>query len=157
MNKYPVNITINGMKYEDYIDPSITLLQYIRENVGFTGTKIGCENGECGACTVLMDGLPVRSCIILAVEADGSEILTVEGLSKNGKLHPLQEAFVEEGAVQCGFCTPGLLIASEALLQKTQNPTKEKIYEAMGGHLCRCGTYNAASKAVEKVAEKYND
>ncbi|MGI5999093.1 MAG: (2Fe-2S)-binding protein, partial [Lutispora sp.] len=121
-----------------------------------TGTKSGCENGECGACTVIMNGNPVRSCIILAVEADGAEIITVEGLGEKDKLHPLQQSFIETGAAQCGFCTPGMLMAGKALLDKKKNPSNEDITEALGGHLCRCTGYKSISKAVEVALSKNN-
>ncbi|HHY77925.1 MAG TPA: (2Fe-2S)-binding protein [Clostridiales bacterium] len=149
-----VKIKINGQWYLGDVETGMTLLQFIRDEAGLTGTKAGCENGECGACTVLMDGRPVRSCIILAVEADGSEILTVEGLSQGDKLHPLQQAFIETGAAQCGFCTPGMLMAGKALLDKKPNPTKEDVVEALGGHLCRCTGYKSISKSVEMAVEK---
>jgi len=149
-----VKIKINGQWYLEDVETGMTLLQFIRDEAGLTGTKAGCENGECGACTVLMDGRPVRSCIILAVEADGSEILTVEGLSQGDKLHPLQQAFIETGAAQCGFCTPGMLMAGKALLDKKPNPTKEDVVEALGGHLCRCTGYKSISKSVEMAVEK---
>lgn len=149
-----VKIKINGQWYLEDVETGMTLLQFIRDEAGLTGTKAGCENGECGACTVLMDGRPVRSCIILAVEADGSEILTVEGLSQGDKLHPLQQAFIETGAAQCGFCTPGMLIAGKALLDKNPNPTKRDVVEALGGHLCRCTGYKSISKSVEMAVEK---
>ena len=143
---------VNGLRIETEVDPAQTLLQFIREDLGLTGTKSGCENGECGACTVLMDGKPVRSCIILAVEADEAEIITVEGLAGEEKLHPVQQAFIDHSAVQCGFCIPGVLMASKALLDRHPDPTEEDILEALGGHLCRCGGYKAMSEAVKTAA-----
>ena len=143
---------VNGLRIETEVDPAQTLLQFIREDLGLTGTKSGCENGECGACTVLMDGKPVRSCIILAVEADEAEIITVEGLAGEEKLHPVQQAFIDHSAVQCGFCIPGVLVASKALLDRHPDPTEEDILEALGGHLCRCGGYKAMSEAVKTAA-----
>lgn len=143
---------VNGLRIETEVDPAQTLLQFIREDLGLTGTKSGCENGECGACTVLMDGKPVRSCIILAVEADGAEIITVEGLAGEEKLHPVQQAFIDHSAVQCGFCIPGVLVASKALLDRHPNPSEEDVLEALGGHLCRCGGYKAMSEAVKTAA-----
>lgn len=151
--KHSIRVNINGQVYMEEVETGMTLLQFIRDKVGLTGTKAGCENGECGACTVIMDGKPVRSCIILAVEADGAEIITVEGLGEKDKLHPLQQSFIETGAAQCGFCTPGMLMAGKALLDKKKNPSNEDIMEALGGHLCRCTGYKSISKAVEIAIE----
>lgn len=148
-----VNLNINGMEYVNEIDDSMTLLQFIRDVAGLTGTKSGCENGECGACAIIMDGLPVRSCIILAVEANNSHILTVEGLVNEGTIHPLQQAFIKHGAVQCGFCIPGMLMASKALLDRSPCPSREQITESLGGHLCRCGGYGAMQEAIEDAAQ----
>jgi aerobic-type carbon monoxide dehydrogenase small subunit (CoxS/CutS family) len=153
MSRIPTNITINGYVYEDYVDASMTLLHYIREVCGLTGTKCGCENGECGACTVIVDGKPVRSCLILAVEAHGSTIITVEGLAKGDDLHPLQQTLVDSSAVQCGYCIPGVLMGGTALLERHPDPTEEQILEALGGHLCRCAGYEAMSDAVKLAAE----
>jgi carbon-monoxide dehydrogenase small subunit len=143
---------INGMRIDAQVDPAQTLLQFIREEVGLTGTKSGCENGECGACAVLMDNKVVRSCIILAAEADGAEIVTVEGLAGNDSLHPVQQAFIDHSAVQCGFCIPGVLVASKALLERNPFPSEKDVMEALGGHLCRCGGYRAMSDAVHTAA-----
>ncbi|WP_372998861.1 (2Fe-2S)-binding protein [Lutispora sp.] len=154
--KHSIKVNINGQLYLEEVETSMTLLQFIRDKVGLTGTKSGCENGECGACTVIMNGNPVRSCIILAVEADGAEIITVEGLGEKDKLHPLQQSFIETGAAQCGFCTPGMLMAGKALLDKKKNPSNEDITEALGGHLCRCTGYKSISKAVEVALSKNN-
>lgn len=154
MNKASISIRINGAEYSKEVPSSMTLLKFIREEAGLTGTKTGCENGECGACTVLLDGAPVRSCIILAVEADGAEVTTVEGLADGEKLHPLQQAFIDHGAVQCGFCIPGMLMGAKALLERHPQPTEEQIVEALGGHLCRCGGYRAMSQAVEDAAKR---
>lgn len=154
--KHSIKVNINGQLYLEEVETSMTLLQFIRDKVGLTGTKSGCENGECGACTVIMNGTPVRSCIILAVEADGAEIITVEGLGEKDKLHPLQQSFIETGAAQCGFCTPGMLMAGKALLDKKKNPSNEDITEALGGHLCRCTGYKSISKAVEVALSKNN-
>ena len=157
MNKVKLNICINDTEYSSEISASMTLLQFIRDEAGLTGTKSGCENGECGACTVLLDGKPVRSCIILAVEADGAHITTVEGLAQGEKLHPLQQAFIEHGAVQCGFCIPGMLMASKALLDKYPEPDEEQVRYALGGHICRCGGYKAMSEAVTAAAGMNTD
>lgn len=149
------NITINEQRYVVEVEPSTTLLRFIRETAGLTGTKSGCEDGECGACTVLMDGRAIRSCLVLAIEADGCEITTIEGLvGKDGGLHPLQGAFIDEGAVQCGFCTPGMILAAKALLDRHPHPTDEEIREHLGGHLCRCGTYLSVERAVKSAADQ---
>jgi len=147
-NQTQVTININNTEYTAAVAPSMTLLKFIRDIAGLTGTKSGCENGECGACTVIMDGKPVRSCIVLAVEADGCSITTVEGLAQGSELHPLQRSFIEHGAIQCGFCIPGMLMASKALLDKHPQPTEEQARYALGGHICRCGGYKAMSDAV---------
>lgn len=149
-----INVVVNGDPFEAQVPVHQTLLEFLRDTVGLTGTKQGCGNGECGACTVIIDGQAKRSCLILAVEADGAHILTVEGLAEGGKLHPLQEAFIEKNAVQCGFCTPGMLMATKALLDRNPNPSREDIKEALGGHLCRCTGYEAIYEAVEAAAEK---
>ncbi len=153
MHKVPVAMRINGERIEAEVDTAQTLLHFIREEAGLTGTKSGCENGECGACTVLMNGVPVRSCIILAAEADDADILTVEGLANDEGLHPLQQAFIDHSAVQCGFCIPGVLMAAKAMLDKHPDPSEEDVLEALGGHLCRCGGYSSMSRAVRTAAE----
>jgi len=149
-----INLKINGKTYELKVKPNILLLDLIRDEIGLTGTKRGCGTGECGACTVLMEGKPVNSCLVLAVEADGKNILTIEGLAENGKLHPLQEAFMEEGAVQCGFCTPGMLLSAKALLDANSNPKEEEIKKAIAGNLCRCTGYTKIIKAIISAAKK---
>ena len=148
MNKTHLALRINNIGYSCEVSASMTLLQFIRDVAGLTGTKSGCENGECGACTVLLDSKPVRSCIILAVEANGAQVTTVEGLAQGEELHPLQTAFIEHGAVQCGFCIPGMLMASKALLDTHPEPTGEQVRYALGGHICRCGGYRAMSEAI---------
>ncbi len=154
-----IKINVNNRDYRLIVDEEDTLLYVLRERLHLTGTKEGCGNGECGACAVLVDGEPVRSCIILAAEMNGKNIVTVEGLSKvekdgTVKLSPIQESFIEEGAIQCGFCTPGFVVASSALLEKTKDPTDEEIEEYLSGHLCRCTGYATILKAVRKAAEK---
>ena len=149
-----INLKINGKTYELKVKPNILLLDLIRDEIGLTGTKRGCGTGECGACTVLMEGKPVNSCLVLAVEADGKNILTIEGLAENGKLHPLQEAFMEEGAVQCGFCTPGMILSAKALLDINPNPNEEEIKKAIAGNLCRCTGYTKIIKAIISAAKK---
>jgi carbon-monoxide dehydrogenase small subunit len=156
MANHTISVTVNGGK--EYLDvPSnMTLLQLLREKLALTGTKNGCEAGECGACTVLVDGEPVNSCMMLAVEADGAEIVTVEGLAEDNQLTPLQQAFVDHNAVQCGFCTPGMLISAHALLERCKrsgaHPTEGEIKEALVGNLCRCTGYNRIVQAVQKAA-----
>jgi aerobic-type carbon monoxide dehydrogenase small subunit (CoxS/CutS family) len=152
--KQPMSFTINGEIYEDEIDVRRTLLEVLRENFGLTGTKKGCNEGECGTCTVLLDGKPVASCLVLAVEAQGKSIETVEGLEQAGELHRLQQAFIEHGAFQCGFCTPGVLMAAKGLLNKNQKPSEEEVRRAIAGNLCRCTGYNKYVEAVLDVAEK---
>jgi carbon-monoxide dehydrogenase small subunit len=153
---HSITVTVNGSK--EYLDvPSnMTLLQMLRERLALTGTKNGCEAGECGACTVLMNGEPVNSCLVLAVEADGTEVVTVEGLAHDDQLTPLQQAFVDHNAVQCGFCTPGVLMSAHALLERCKrsgaHPTEEEIREALVGNLCRCTGYNRIVQAVQKAA-----
>jgi carbon-monoxide dehydrogenase small subunit len=149
-----INLKINGESYQLNVKPNLLLLDLLRYDIGLTGTKRGCDTGECGACTVLIEGKAVNSCLVLAVEADGKNILTIEGLTKNGKLHPLQETFIEEGAVQCGFCTPGMLLSAKALLDTNPNPTEEEIKKAIAGNLCRCTGYTKIIKAIISAAKK---
>ena len=153
MTTHSITVTVNG--FEEYLTvaSNMTLLQMLREKLALTGTKNGCEAGECGACTVLVDGEPVNSCLMLAVEADGCEITTVEGLASEDQLSPLQEAFVAHNAVQCGFCTPGTLISAHALLERKPHPTEEEIREALVGNLCRCTGYLRIVRAVQAAAE----
>ncbi|MGC9356335.1 MAG: (2Fe-2S)-binding protein [Anaerolineae bacterium] len=150
---HEITLTVNGDVYTVPVKSHHTLLQVLREQLGLTGAKAGCENGECGACTVLMDGEPVNSCLVLAPEADGHEIETVEGLSKGGDLHPLQKAFIEHNAIQCGFCTPGMLMSAKALLERNPHPTKDEVRLAIVGNLCRCTGYLRIVDAVLDVAE----
>jgi len=152
--KHLINLTINGQKMTVEVESQRTLLELLRDQLSFTGVKEGCGDGECGACTVLMDGQPVRSCLILAVEAQNTEILTIEGLATGDGLHPLQQSFVKEGAVQCGFCTPGFILAAKALLDRHPHPTDQQIREAMGGHLCRCTGYETIFLAIKATAGK---
>jgi carbon-monoxide dehydrogenase small subunit len=147
--KIPVRLKVNGEIYELAIAPYRTLVDVLREEIQLTGTKKGCDVGDCGACTVLLDGKPVNACLILAATVQDAEILTIEGLTANGKLHPLQEAFIKEGAVQCGFCVPGILMSLKALLDTNPAPTLEQTKWAMAGNLCRCTGYTKMFKAVE--------
>lgn len=151
-----INLKINEEDYKFNVKSNTLLLDLIRNEIGLTGTKRGCDTGECGACTVLIDGIAVNSCLVLAVEVDGKKITTIEGLSNNGQLHPLQEAFIEEGAVQCGFCTPGMILSAKALLDKNPTPTEEEIKVAIAGNLCRCTGYTKIIKAIISVADKMN-
>jgi carbon-monoxide dehydrogenase small subunit len=151
---YDITLTVNGRRYKLGLDPLRTLVEVLREDLGFTGVKVGCGKGECGACTILLNGKPVNSCLILAVEADGSSILTIEGLSKDGTLHPLQEAFVKYGAAQCGYCTPGMILSAKALLDENPNPSELDVREAISGNLCRCTGYAKIVKAILEAARK---
>lgn len=151
MNKVVITTNINKRKYTLEISPNQTLLNFLREELGLTGTKCGCEIGECGACTVLLDGEAVNSCLVLAPQIDGKEVLTVEGLEQDGKLHPLQESFMKHDAVHCGFCTPGMLMSAKALLDKNPNPNEKEIRIAISGNLCRCTGYIQIVEATEKV------
>ncbi len=154
-----IYLHVNGSAYEVSVNSEDTLLEVIREKLNLTGTKDGCQVGECGACTVLLDGRPVNSCLVLAVEVDGCEVMTVEGLigavnlDEKDTLHPLQQAFVEYGAVQCGFCTPGMLMSAKALLDESPNPTGIQIRQALRGNLCRCTGYKKIEHAIIRTAE----
>ena len=150
--KSSVILRVNGEKHEVLIKPNRTLLDVLRNELLLTGTKEACGSGECGACTVLVDGKPVNSCITLAVEAEGKEILTIEGLSRDGRLHPLQKAFMDHHAFQCGFCTPGMIMAAKAFLDRNPEPTREDIRNAIAGNICRCTGYENAVDAVLDVA-----
>lgn len=152
--KIPVTLKVNGETHEVMIAPYRILADVLREELRLTGTKKGCDVGDCGACTVLVDGNPVNSCLIVAATVQDSEIVTIEGLAQGGKLHPLQEGFVKEGAVQCGFCTPGILMSLKALLDKNPAPTQEDVKTAMAGNLCRCTGYTKIFKAVEAATRQ---
>jgi carbon-monoxide dehydrogenase small subunit len=154
MHKITVTLTINGEQRQVETAANQTLLYLLRDDLGLTGTKDGCREGECGACTVLLDGEPVNSCLVLAGQADGHQVLTVEGLARNGQLHAVQRAFVEAGAVQCGFCTPGAILATVALLSRNPKPSEYQVREALVGNLCRCTGYNKIVEAVRLAAEE---
>jgi carbon-monoxide dehydrogenase small subunit len=156
--KKRIVLKINNQDYELLVSDNETLAQLLRgTQVNLTGTKQGCEIGDCGACTVLMDGKPVNSCLVLAVQASGHEITTIEGLARNGKLHPIQEAFIEAGAVQCGFCTPGMILKAKALLDTNTKPSRQEIRKAFVGNLCRCTGYFKIINAVEKASEMLSE
>jgi carbon-monoxide dehydrogenase small subunit len=151
--KHRITLTVNGLVYELEVEPRERLIDVLRYKLGYTGVKEGCSTGDCGACTVLLDGKPVTSCLVLAVSANGKSIVTVEGIAREGKLHPVQQAFVEHGAVQCGFCTPGFIVNSYALLNENPNPDIETIRYWLAGNLCRCTGYQKIIKAVLAAAE----
>jgi len=151
--KQPIRVTINGRLYEEEVEPRILLAHFLRETIGLTGTHVGCVIGECGACSVLLDGKVVKSCLHFAVQADGREITTIEGLAKDGELNPVQEAFVKNYAFQCGYCTPGMVMTSHALLQKNPNPTEDEIRKALAGNLCMCTGYVQIVDAVKDAAK----
>jgi aerobic carbon-monoxide dehydrogenase small subunit len=149
-----ISFSINGKKHDADVEPRLLLVHFIRDLAGLTGTHIGCETSICGACTVLLDGNPVKSCTLLAVQADGAEITTIEGLARDGKLHPVQEGFWECHGLQCGFCTPGMIMAACGLLQESPNPTEEQIRHGLEGNLCRCTGYQHIVEAVQYAATK---
>jgi carbon-monoxide dehydrogenase small subunit len=154
MEKHRVTLRVNGEAYDLLTYPHRTLLEVLREDLNLTGAKESCGEGACGTCTVLLDGAPVRSCMFLAVEAEGREITTIEGLAAGGKLHPLQEAFVEHHAIQCGFCTPGMILTAKALLDTTPEPTEEEIRSALSGNICRCTGYAKIVSAVKAASAR---
>lgn len=157
MSKQVVSMTINGKKVEEAVEPRTLLIHFLREKVNLTGAHIGCETSHCGACTVDIDGQSIKSCTILAVQCEGSEIVTVEGLAKGGALHAVQEGFYQEHGLQCGFCTPGMLARAYRLLQENPNPTEEEIRTGMSGNLCRCTGYQNIVKAVQYAAKKLRE
>ncbi|MDP2724935.1 MAG: (2Fe-2S)-binding protein [Syntrophales bacterium] len=146
--KQLIELKVNGESYEAAVDPHRTLLEVLRENLGLTGAKEGCDLGACGACTVLIDGKAVLSCLTLAVDSQEKEITTIEGLAKEGKLHPLQQNFVNHGAIQCGFCTPGMILSAKAMLDKSPKPTEEEVKRGISGNLCRCTGYTKIIEAI---------
>jgi len=152
MSEHSITVRVNGEQERITVPANMTLLELLRQDLVLTGTKNGCSAGECGACTVLMNGEPVNACMVLAVEADGAEVVTVEGLALDGQLDLVQQEFMDEGAVQCGFCTPGMLISARALLTRTPDPTEEQIREALVGNLCRCTGYTRIVQAIHKAS-----
>ncbi len=153
----PIRVEVNGRVYEHTVDPRLLLVHYLRDVLGLTGTKVGCDTSQCGACTVLMNGLAVKSCTVLAVQADGAKITTIEGLAKDGELHPLQQAFWENHGLQCGYCTPGMILAAYDLLQENPNPTEEDVRHGLEGNLCRCTGYHNIVKAVLDAAQRMRE
>ena len=151
--KQSVAITVNGMERSSEVEPRLLLVHFLRETLGLTGTNVGCDTSQCGACTVLMDGEAVKSCTVLAVQADGSKITTVEGLAQDGKLHPVQMGFWEKHGLQCGFCTPGMIMTATDLLQQNPHPSEAEIRHALEGNMCRCTGYQNIVKAVQAAAE----
>jgi carbon-monoxide dehydrogenase small subunit len=149
-----IRLRINGLALELEVKPWATLLDTLREDLGLTGTKEGCGQGECGACTVLMDGKPVNACLILAMEAEGKEIVTIEGLASGDELHPIQQAFVDRGGMQCGFCTPGMILSAKALLDENPDPTDEEIRKGLEGNFCRCTGYTKIIESIRVAAER---
>ena len=149
-----IQLKINGEEYKLEVKSNDTLLDIIRNRLSLTGTKRGCDTGDCGACTVLFEGRPVNSCLVLAIETDGKEVITIEGLTKEGKLDLVQEAFIEQGAIQCGFCTPGMVLSAKALLDENSNPTESEMKTAIAGNICRCTGYVKIVKAISSAAEK---
>ncbi len=154
MDKHMISFIINGVEETREVPSNMTLLTFLREHLNLTGVKSGCDAGECGACTVLVDGEPVNSCLVLAVEADGVDIRTIEGLASDGQLDPLQEAFIELTGTQCGFCTPGVLLQARALLDRNPDPTVDEIKNALRGNLCRCTGYTRIVEAIQAVAQE---
>ncbi len=152
--QYPVSVTVNGAKRKHNVDARLLLVHYLRETLGLTGTNVGCDTSQCGSCTVLMDGKAVKSCTVLAVQAEGAKIMTIEGLAENGKLHPLQDAFWEKHGLQCGFCTPGMILTAHNLLEKNPKPSDAQIRHGLEGNLCRCTGYQNIVAAVREAATR---
>jgi carbon-monoxide dehydrogenase small subunit len=152
--KHTIHVTINGRLYQEDVEPRQLLVHFLRENIGLTGTHVGCVIGECGACSILLDGKLVKSCLLFAVQADSREITTIEGLAADGKLHPVQEAFVERYGFQCGYCTPGMVLAAHSLLKQNPDPSEEDIRRALAGNLCMCTGYAQIIESVQAAAKK---
>jgi len=152
-----ISLTVNGKRYEMAVEPNQILADFLRNDLGLLGTKKGCEVGDCGSCTVLLDGRPVNSCLVLAVQTNGREVQTIEGMETAEGLHPLQKAFVEKGAIQCGFCTPGMIVTAKSLLEKNLSPDQEEIRKAISGNLCRCTGYQKIIEAIASAAEEMVD
>ncbi|MFN0072907.1 MAG: (2Fe-2S)-binding protein [Chloroflexota bacterium] len=151
---HTVSVTVNGKEYSNEVEPRLLLVHYLRDVLGLTGTHVGCDTSQCGACTILMNGDAVKSCTVLAVQADGAEITTIEGLATNGELHPLQEGFWEMHGLQCGYCTPGMILTAVDLLKRNPSPTEEEIRKGIEGNLCRCTGYHNIVKSIQYAAER---
>jgi carbon-monoxide dehydrogenase small subunit len=149
-----ISLTVNGRSHSAAIEPATSLLDFLRETLGYKGPKLCCNTGECGACTILFEGKPVNSCVVLGADAAGAEIVTVEGLAEGDKLHPVQQAFIDTGAVQCGYCTPGFIVSVTALLERTKKPRPEEIEEAVSGNICRCTGYTKIVDAIQLAADR---
>ncbi len=149
-----ITVTVNGTKHTSEVEPRLLLVHYLRDVLGLTGTHIGCDTSQCGACTIHVNGLAVKSCTMLAVQADGGDITTIEGLAKDGQLHPLQEGFWEKHGLQCGFCTPGMIMTAHQILERNPNPTEEQIRSGLSGNYCRCTGYHNIVKAIQYAADK---
>ena len=152
--KRQIKVTINGVGYSHEVEPRLLLVHYIRDVVGLTGTHIGCDTSQCGACTIIYNGMAVKCCTLFAVQADGAEILTIEGLAKDGQLHPIQEGFWEKHGLQCGYCTPGMILAAYQMLQRSPNPSEAEIRHNLEGNLCRCTGYHNIVKSIQYAAQK---
>jgi carbon-monoxide dehydrogenase small subunit len=155
--KQLITLTVNNQEYELAVEPNLTLLDLLRYHLELTGTKKGCDEGDCGACTVIMNGKPVSSCLVLAVQANGKEILTIEGMETEEGIHPIQQAFVDNGAIQCGYCTPGMILSAKALLDRNPHPSEEEIRTAISGNLCRCTGYQKIVEAIEEASVKTSE
>lgn len=151
--KHSISLTVNGEEHKVEVEPSWSLAYVLREGLGLTGTKIACNNGDCGSCTVTMDGIAILSCLKLAVQAEGKNIITIEGLADGDKLHPIQRSFIDNAGFQCGYCTPGMIMAAKALLDENPNPDEQEAREAIGGHLCRCGSYPRIIQSILSAAK----
>ena len=152
-----IRLSVNGVRHEDAVEARLLLVHYLRDTLGLTGTHVGCDTSQCGACTVLLDGKSVKACTVLAVQADGAEVTTIEGVARDGTMHPVQEAFHQEHGLQCGFCTPGMVMAAIDLLRQTPHPSDEQIRTGLEGNLCRCTGYHNIVKAVKSAAEKMSE
>ena len=157
MKTVTITTTVNGERFTRSVPGNMTLVEFIRDELHLNGTKEGCDEGECGACTILFDGHPFNSCLVLAAEADGHEITTIEGMAHDGRLHPIQEAFLEVGAVQCGYCTPGMILSAKAVLDEFPDPTEAQIRTGIEGNICRCTGYNRIVSAIQLAAKKIRD
>jgi carbon-monoxide dehydrogenase small subunit len=155
--KIPIRVNVNGTDYEREVEPRTLLVQFLREDLGLTGTHVGCDTSSCGACNILINGMAVKSCTTLAVQVDGDSILTIEGMATNGAMHPLQEGFKEEHGLQCGFCTPGMIMAGADLLSKNPDPSEHEIREALEGNICRCTGYHNIVKSIQYAANKQKE